>query len=81
MKHRFALLFIFLTFPFLASALTFTRPLVTGSQGSDVFTLQQILKSQDYLSGNVTGYFGSLTTAALLESGPHASSVLNERPV
>jgi peptidoglycan hydrolase-like protein with peptidoglycan-binding domain len=65
MRKRLALLFIFLAFPILVSALTFTRPLVIGSKGSDVSALQQIVKSQGYLSGNVTGYFGALTSAAL----------------
>jgi hypothetical protein len=69
MKERLALLFILLALPLLVSAATFTRPLIIGSKGSDVSALQQILKSEGYLSGNVTGYFGSLTAAAPPRSG------------
>lgn len=47
------------------SAATFTRPLVVGSQGSDVTALQQILNSQGFLSTTPTGYFGALTAKAL----------------
>ena len=46
-------------------AATFTRPLVVGSQGSDVTALQQILNSQGFLSTTPTGYFGALTAKAL----------------
>jgi peptidoglycan hydrolase-like protein with peptidoglycan-binding domain len=44
---------------------TFTRPLIIGSHGSDVSALQNISQSQGYFTGNVTGYFGSLTALAL----------------
>jgi Putative peptidoglycan binding domain len=47
------------------SSLTFTRPLIQGSQGQDVSALQQILVSQGYLSSQPTGFFGPLTAAAL----------------
>jgi peptidoglycan hydrolase-like protein with peptidoglycan-binding domain len=72
-----------------AVAATFTRPLVVGAHGSDVTALQQILKSHGYLSGNGTGYFGSLTVAALKQLqtahgiqplgsvGPQTRAVLN----
>jgi peptidoglycan hydrolase-like protein with peptidoglycan-binding domain len=62
---RFLLLLVLLTFPLFASATTFTRDLVQGSQGSEVTSLQQVLKGNGYLNATPTGYFGPLTTAAL----------------
>jgi peptidoglycan hydrolase-like protein with peptidoglycan-binding domain len=51
--------------PSFVIAATFTRPLVVGSQGTDVSALQQILKSRGYFTGDVTGYFGLLTAKSL----------------
>jgi len=51
-----------------ASADTLTRSLDIGSQGSDVSSLQTFLTglgSTIYPSGLVTGYYGSLTSAAV----------------
>jgi chitodextrinase len=51
--------------PFAANAAVFTRPLVVGSSGADVSALQQLLKGKGYFTGDVTGYFGSLTAKSL----------------
>lgn len=51
-----------------ATTYNFTRDLTIGSRGADVTALQQFLKDQGatiYPEGLVTGYFGSLTQAAL----------------
>ena len=47
------------------SPLTLTRSLALGSTGSDVTALQNFLISQGYLNSTATGYFGSLTQAAV----------------
>src|SRR4051812_34323847 len=44
---------------------TFTRSLTVGSRGTDVTALQSILMQAGYLKVSPTGYFGSLTKAAL----------------
>ncbi len=44
---------------------TFTRSLTVGSRGADVTCLQNVLVSGGYLSATPTGYFGSMTKAAL----------------
>ena len=41
------------------------RDLSIGSQGSDVSELQQMLQGQGFLTASSTGFFGSLTAAAL----------------
>lgn len=41
------------------------RNLSLGSRGDDVRSLQEFLQSNGYLSAQATGYFGSLTRAAL----------------
>lgn len=41
------------------------RNLGSGSQGDDVYQLQEFLRQQGAFSGAATGYFGPLTTAAL----------------
>src|SRR6185437_13884659 len=65
-KRKQVLLVFFATLlPSLVFAATFTRPLSVGSTGSDVFSLQQLLHQQGYLSVSPTGYFGSLTQAAV----------------
>lgn len=48
-------------------ALTITRPLTIGSEGDDVRALQQALATMPdiYPEGLVTGYFGSLSKAAV----------------
>jgi hypothetical protein len=43
----------------------FTRDLRIGSTGEDVTALQTILIEQGYMSGEATGYFGNLTSAAV----------------
>ncbi len=48
-----------------ASSYTFTRDLTVGSTGADVTALQQALISGGYLNATATGYFGSLTQAAV----------------
>jgi len=51
-----------------ASSSSFTRNLTVGSKGEDVSALQQVLIDAGYLKINKpTGYFGSLTKAALAE--------------
>ncbi len=62
-----ALALILVSSPFLASAAVLTRQLQLGMSGSDVSQLQSFL-AQDasvYPQGLVTGYFGSLTKAAV----------------
>ncbi|MES2437301.1 MAG: peptidoglycan-binding domain-containing protein [Patescibacteria group bacterium] len=44
---------------------SFARNLTVGSRGADVTELQTILSTKGYLSVAPTGYFGSLTKAAL----------------
>ncbi len=51
--------------PLSAAALTFDRPLAIGSTGPDVTALQQQLESGSYLHTDPTGYFGTLTEAAV----------------
>ncbi|MCK9446081.1 peptidoglycan-binding protein [bacterium] len=43
----------------------FTSNLTYGDLGDEVSALQQRLKSEGYYSGSITGYYGSLTTAAV----------------
>ena len=69
-KLAFASLGIALLTPLLASAaqecLELTRTLSRGSTGGDVSSLQIFLISQNHLAeGNVTGYFGPRTQAAV----------------
>ncbi|HTY39629.1 MAG TPA: peptidoglycan-binding domain-containing protein [Candidatus Paceibacterota bacterium] len=45
---------------------TFAQDLTLGSKGADVTNLQQVLQSKGYLKVAPTGYFGSLTKAALV---------------
>lgn len=47
------------------AAQTFSRNLSLGMSGSDVSALQQLLKNNNDLASAITGYFGSLTQAAL----------------
>ncbi|MBI4093291.1 MAG: peptidoglycan-binding protein, partial [Candidatus Kerfeldbacteria bacterium] len=51
--------------PAAAPAYNYTRNLTVGSRGDDVTALQGLLKSKGYLAVEPTGYFGSLTKAAL----------------
>src|SRR5882762_10244037 len=48
-----------------AASSSFTRDLTVGSKGSDVTALQNVLISKGFLKAAATGYFGSLTKAAL----------------
>jgi peptidoglycan hydrolase-like protein with peptidoglycan-binding domain len=48
-----------------AQTASFSRNLTVGSRGTDVSALQSILASKGFLSVAPTGYFGSLTRAAL----------------
>jgi peptidoglycan hydrolase-like protein with peptidoglycan-binding domain len=43
----------------------FYNPLNVGSSGADVTALQQRLASEGIYSGPITGYYGSLTEAAV----------------
>ncbi len=44
-----------------------TKDLTVGSTGADVTTLQGALITKGYLSGSATGYFGSMTKAAVIK--------------
>ncbi len=48
------------------SACSFTRDLTVGSKGADVTCLQQVLASKGHFSVSPTGYFGSITKAAVM---------------
>lgn len=48
-----------------ASACTFTRDLTVGSQGADVTCLQTQLAAKGYFTVAPTGYFGTVTAAAV----------------
>lgn len=50
-----------------SSSCSFTRDLTVGSTGTDVTCLQNGLKAKGYLAANATGYFGSLTKAAVMK--------------
>jgi peptidoglycan hydrolase-like protein with peptidoglycan-binding domain len=55
-----------LTAPLPASA-SFTRYLSVGSEGSDVYDLQKILKNEGYYTyPDLTGFYGSVTAKAVL---------------
>ncbi len=58
---------LFLAAPFLAQADTLTRQLELGMSGTDVTALQTFLAANPnvYPSGLITGYFGTLTQAAV----------------
>ena len=58
---------IFMSVPFMARAEVLTRQLQIGMSGSDVTALQTFLAADPtlYPQGLVTGYFGSLTKAAV----------------
>ncbi|MST04194.1 MAG: peptidoglycan-binding protein [Candidatus Pacebacteria bacterium] len=49
----------------MTSSCTFTRNLTVGDRGDDVTCLQTLLKSKGHLNYSATGYFGSLTKAAV----------------
>jgi hypothetical protein len=50
-----------------AQAATFIRPLVIGSQGSDVSVLQTMLKEKGFFTyPQITGYYGAFTYKAVL---------------
>lgn len=49
------------------SSSTFTKDLTVGSTGAEVTALQTTLISKGYLSGSATGYFGSMTKAAVMK--------------
>ena len=49
----------------MTSSCTFTRDLTVGAKGDDVTCLQNVLKSKGHLNYSATGYFGSLTKAAV----------------
>ena len=48
-----------------SSCYVFTKGLAMGSTGSDVTALQNLLTADGYYSGPITGYYGSMTTAAV----------------
>lgn len=63
-------LFVVLTFGILCYSAhtanaTITASLTVGSQGEQVFELQQTLTSLNYYHGPITGYFGTLTRSAV----------------
>ncbi len=60
--------FVLMALPVLTSAATLTRELQFGMTGDDVSTLQTFLAADVtiYPQGLVTGYFGSLTRAAVI---------------
>lgn len=49
----------------MTSSCNFTTDLTVGSKGADVTCLQTALIAKGYLSASATGYFGSLTQAAV----------------
>jgi len=73
------------------AAYVFTKPLSVGSSGTEVTELQKRLTSLGYYSGPVTGYYGSLTRAAVIRLqkahkltqlgsvGPGTRAVLNAK--
>jgi hypothetical protein len=71
-KYNTSLVMLFslavMVIPFLVSAETLSRQLQVGSRGADVSALQTFLAADSslYPSGLVTGYFGSLTRAAVI---------------
>jgi peptidoglycan hydrolase-like protein with peptidoglycan-binding domain len=46
-------------------SIAFSRPLSTGSEGTDVTSLQNVLKNQGLFNVSATGYFGPLTESAV----------------
>jgi peptidoglycan hydrolase-like protein with peptidoglycan-binding domain len=52
-------------FAFLLTSVVFADNLQNGSKGTEVKKLQQQLKSLGYFKGEITGYFGSVTEAAV----------------
>ncbi len=48
-----------------AASCTFTRDLTVGAKGDDVTCLQNVLRAKGHLNYSATGYFGSLTKAAV----------------
>ncbi|HUO50065.1 MAG TPA: peptidoglycan-binding domain-containing protein, partial [Candidatus Paceibacterota bacterium] len=63
-SRRILIAVVFLV-PTVSFALTLTKPLSLGSTGPDVTTVQQLLQTNGYLSIAPTGYFGTLTQAAV----------------
>lgn len=59
-----AIFSIFMASPLLASA-SFNRDLSYGSNGADVYDLQDILQELNCFHANSTGYFGPLTVSAV----------------
>jgi PKD repeat protein len=51
--------------PVMPPCFTYSRSLYIGARGSDVTALQQFLSARGYLNVSATGYFGSLTAAAI----------------
>ncbi|MFA5889131.1 MAG: peptidoglycan-binding protein [Candidatus Paceibacterota bacterium] len=62
---------------------TFKKYLSLGSSGADVSALQTILKQKGFLSGDITGYYGNLTTKAVrdfqLSKGLEQAGVIGPR--
>ena len=54
-----------LTGTVVSSCPSFVRSLSVGSTGSDVMALQQLLNADGFLNVSATGYFGTLTRAAV----------------
>lgn len=64
----FVLTFVVMSLPVFADAATLDRELQFGMNGSDVSSVQTFLRQDQalYPQGLVTGYFGSLTKAAVI---------------
>src|SRR5882672_9254396 len=90
MKRGLLFFVLALLVPSLALADTFTLHLAFGSTGTQVTALQNILIQQGFLAASgPTGYFGSLTKAAVMkfqsskgfspagEIGPQTRAALN----
>ena len=60
-----AIVSLALLLPLSVSAFTFSRSICYGDAGTTVSNLQQFLIDDGYTSVSVTGYFGSVTRAAL----------------
>jgi murein L,D-transpeptidase YcbB/YkuD len=64
LKAGKAFVFLLVVMIFTASV-TFADALKIGSKGDEVKELQSQLKKEGYFSGQITGYFGSMTEVAV----------------
>ena len=63
--RRSKLLIFFLVITLSLTSVTFADTMKYGSRGAEVTKLQEQLKKLGYFSGKATGYFGSMTKAAV----------------